>query len=99
MARGPAMRRMQRRPRAARFCRRRRVVIELDGKLVENIFTAFRGIAQGKDEAYVDLDEGVTMREVIDDATGISSRVVVDWKQQPNNSIIQTQESNQARIN
>ena len=32
---------------------------------------------------YVDLDEGVTMRESVDDATGISSKVVVDWKQQP----------------
>jgi DNA-directed RNA polymerase subunit beta' len=32
---------------------------------------------------YVDLDEGVTMREAVDDATGISSRVVIDWKQQP----------------
>ena len=32
---------------------------------------------------YVDLDEGVTMRETVDDATGISSRVVIDWKQQP----------------
>jgi DNA-directed RNA polymerase subunit beta' len=33
---------------------------------------------------YVDLVEGVSMREVIDEATGISSRkVVVDWKQQP----------------
>ena len=31
---------------------------------------------------YVDLDEGVTMRESVDDATGISSRVVIDWKQQ-----------------
>jgi DNA-directed RNA polymerase subunit beta' len=31
---------------------------------------------------YVDLTEGVSMREVIDEATGISSRVVVDWKQQ-----------------
>ncbi|MEE2760826.1 MAG: DNA-directed RNA polymerase subunit beta', partial [Pseudomonadota bacterium] len=32
---------------------------------------------------YVDLDEGVTMRESMDEATGISSKVVVDWKQQP----------------
>ena len=32
---------------------------------------------------YVDLVEGVSMREVIDDSTGISSRVVVDWKGQP----------------
>ena len=32
--------------------------------------------------SYVDLVEGTSMREVIDDATGISNRVVVDWKQQ-----------------
>jgi len=32
---------------------------------------------------YVDLEEGITMREVVDEATGISSRVVIDWKQQP----------------
>jgi DNA-directed RNA polymerase subunit beta' len=31
---------------------------------------------------YVDLVEGVSMREVIDDSTGISNRVVVDWKGQ-----------------
>lgn len=34
---------------------------QLVGKLVENIFPAFRGIAQGKDEAYVDLDEGLAI--------------------------------------
>ena len=32
---------------------------------------------------YVDLVEGVSMREVIDEFTGISNRVVVDWKGQP----------------
>jgi len=31
---------------------------------------------------YVDLVEGHSMREVVDEATGISNRVVVDWKQQ-----------------
>ena len=31
---------------------------------------------------YMDLEEGITMREVVDEATGISSKVVVDWKQQ-----------------
>jgi hypothetical protein len=34
---------------------------QLVGRLVENIFPAFRGIAQGKDEAYVDLDEGLAV--------------------------------------
>ena len=32
---------------------------------------------------YVDLLEGVSVREVLDDATGISNRVVIDWRQQP----------------
>ncbi|MCX7353227.1 MAG: DNA-directed RNA polymerase subunit beta' [Alphaproteobacteria bacterium] len=32
---------------------------------------------------YEDLLEGVSMREVVDETTGISSRVVIDWKQQP----------------
>jgi DNA-directed RNA polymerase subunit beta' len=35
---------------------------------------------------FVDLVEGLSMREVTDETTGISSRVVVDWKQQPRGS-------------
>ncbi len=35
---------------------------------------------------FVDLTEGLSMREVVDEATGISSRVVVDWKQQARSS-------------
>jgi len=35
---------------------------------------------------YVDLVEGVSMREVTDETTGITNRVVVDWKQQPKGS-------------
>jgi len=35
---------------------------------------------------YVDLLEGVSMREVMDETTGISNRVVVDWKQQSRGS-------------
>ena len=42
------------------------------------IITEKNGIAN-----YVDLVEGVSMREVVDEATGISSKVVIDWKQQP----------------
>lgn len=34
---------------------------QLVGALVENVLTAFRGVAQGKDEAYVDLDEGLSI--------------------------------------
>jgi DNA-directed RNA polymerase subunit beta' len=32
---------------------------------------------------YMDLVDGMSMNEVMDEATGIASRVVVDWKQQP----------------
>ena len=32
---------------------------------------------------YVDLIEGISMREIVDEATGISNKVVVDWRQQP----------------
>jgi DNA-directed RNA polymerase subunit beta' len=32
--------------------------------------------------AYRDLVEGVSISEVVDESTGISSRIVVDWKQQ-----------------
>ncbi|HEV7372910.1 DNA-directed RNA polymerase subunit beta' [Arenibaculum sp.] len=42
------------------------------------IITEREGIAN-----YVDLIEGVSFREVMDEATGISSKVVVDWRQQP----------------
>ncbi|NYZ17947.1 DNA-directed RNA polymerase subunit beta' [Azospirillum sp. RWY-5-1] len=42
------------------------------------IITEREGIAH-----YLDLVEGVSMREVVDEATGISSKVVVDWRQQP----------------
>ncbi|KAA5604283.1 DNA-directed RNA polymerase subunit beta' [Roseospira marina] len=42
------------------------------------IVTEKEGIAH-----YVDLIDNVSMREVTDEATGISSRVVVDWRSQP----------------
>ncbi|MBI3496463.1 MAG: DNA-directed RNA polymerase subunit beta', partial [Proteobacteria bacterium] len=32
---------------------------------------------------YVDLVEGVSVREIVDEATGISNKVVIDWRQQP----------------
>ena len=32
---------------------------------------------------YVDLVEGLSVREVVDDTTGINHVVVIDWKQQP----------------
>ena len=33
----------------------------LVGDLVQHIFPAFKGIASGKDEAYVDLDVGLSI--------------------------------------
>ena len=45
------------------------------------IITEKDGIAH-----YVDLTEGVSMREAVDEATGITRKVVVDWKQQPRGS-------------
>ena len=45
------------------------------------IITEKEGIAH-----YVDLSEGVSMREIVDEATGIANKVVIDWKQQPKGS-------------
>ena len=45
------------------------------------IITEKEGIAH-----YVDLIEGLSVRETVDEATGISSKAVVDWRQQPRGS-------------
>ena len=50
------------------------------------IITEKEGIAH-----YVDLVEGVSIREVMDEATGISSKVVVDWRQQPRGADLKPQ--------
>ncbi len=42
------------------------------------IITEKEGVAN-----YVDLVDGISMRDVVDEATGISYKTVVDWKQQP----------------
>ena len=42
------------------------------------IITERNGLA-----TFRDLVEGVSMRELMDEATGIANKVVVDWKQQP----------------
>ena len=42
------------------------------------IITEKEGVAN-----YVDLVEGVSIREVTDETTGIAAKVVVDWRQQP----------------
>jgi DNA-directed RNA polymerase subunit beta' len=41
---------------------------------------------QGGIAHYVDLVEGVSVREVVDETTGISNKVVVDWRSQPKGS-------------
>ena len=41
------------------------------------IITEKTGVAH-----YVDLIEGLSMREILDETTGLSNRVVIDWKQQ-----------------
>ncbi len=45
------------------------------------IITELNGVVH-----YVDLQEGTSIREVVDEATGISSKVVVDWRQTPKGS-------------
>ncbi|MEO5375331.1 MAG: DNA-directed RNA polymerase subunit beta' [Alphaproteobacteria bacterium] len=45
------------------------------------ILTEKEGVVQ-----FVDMVEGISVREVMDEATGISNKVVVDWKQQPRGS-------------
>ena len=37
---------------------------------------------------FKDLEEGVSTREVIDESTGLSSKMVVDWKQQAKNQAL-----------
>ena len=34
---------------------------------------------------FQDLEEGVTTRQIVDDSTGLSSNIVIDWKQQAKN--------------
>ena len=64
-------------PTRARRCTRGERLAEWDPYTIP-IITEKDGIAH-----YVDLSEGLSMREVVDEATGISSKVVIDWKQQP----------------
>jgi DNA-directed RNA polymerase subunit beta' len=42
------------------------------------IITETEGVA-----TFMDLVEGLSVREILDETTGITNRVVVDWKQQP----------------
>ncbi len=45
------------------------------------ILTERAGVIQ-----FVDLVEGISLREIVDESTGISNKVVVDWKQQQRGS-------------
>ncbi len=47
------------------------------------IITERKGVAH-----YMDLVEGVSMREAMDEATGIANKVVIDWRSQPKASDI-----------
>ena len=38
---------------------------------------------QGGFVSYVDLLEGIAMKEVLDEATGITSKIVIDWRSSP----------------
>ncbi len=67
-------------PTRARRCSSGERLAEWDPYTIP-IITEKDGIAH-----YVDLIEGLSMREVVDEATGISSKVVIDWKQQPRGS-------------
>jgi DNA-directed RNA polymerase subunit beta' len=74
-------------PYGARLLADDRAQVSRGDRLVEwdpytiPIITEKDGIAH-----YVDLIEGLSVRETVDEATGISSKVVVDWKQQPRGS-------------
>ena len=32
---------------------------------------------------YLDLKQGISFRDAVDDTTGISSKIVIDWSQNP----------------
>ena len=70
-------------PYGARILADEGTSVEKGAKLAEwdpytrPVITEREGIAN-----YVDLVDGVSMRDVVDEATGISSKTVIDWKQQ-----------------
>src|SRR5690606_27385237 len=66
-----------------------RLLVKQDEKVTRNqklaewdpytmpIITERSGVAH-----YRDLVDGVSLREVVDEATGISNKVIIDWRQQ-----------------
>jgi DNA-directed RNA polymerase subunit beta' len=71
-------------PYGARLLVKDKAKVERGDKIAEwdpytlPIITEKEGIAN-----YMDLVEGISMMEKVDEATGIASKVVIDWKQQP----------------
>ena len=71
-------------PYGAKLMVKQKAKVRRGDKLVEwdpytlPIVTEKEGIVH-----YVDLVEGISMVEKVDEATGIASKVVIDWKQQP----------------
>ncbi len=74
-------------PYGARLLVKDKAKVKLGEKIAEwdpytlPIITEKEGIAN-----YMDLVEGLSMMEKMDEATGIASKVVIDWKQQPKGS-------------
>lgn len=56
------------------------IIVEWDPYTIP-IISDVSGVAH-----YVDLTDGISLREITDESTGISNRVVVDWKQQARGS-------------
>jgi DNA-directed RNA polymerase beta' subunit len=71
-------------PYGAKLLTKDKKAVKKGDKLVEwdpytlPVITEKEGIVN-----YVDLVEGLSMTEQLDEATGLSSKVVIDWKQQP----------------
>jgi len=74
-------------PYGARILADEGVAVEQGQKLAEwdpytlPIIAEVEGVAH-----YVDMIDSISVREVTDEATGIGSRVVIDWRQQPRGS-------------
>ena len=74
-------------PYGAKLLTKDKKAVKKGDKLVEwdpytlPIITEREGVVN-----YVDLLEGLSMLEKLDEATGLSSKVIIDWKQQPKSS-------------
>ena len=51
------------------------------------IYSAYNSPKKGGEVAK-DLEDGVSTREVIDESTGLSSKMIIDWKQKSKNKSI-----------